>query len=207
MHSGKIKFILDFDDFAPVMPGMDNLLSLKEHFPNFKCTCFTSAFSMSIITRQIDVSKMKEWFGLVKQYPWIEIAPHGFVHQKGEGMTKDAKSSEIFVTAIENLFKENKINFVKVFKAPFWEMSEHLEKELFKRGYTIALNRDDPMSYTDAPKYVYNWSIDEPIPDYHTIKGHGHVYGTNNGLNFCLPNLLKIPQSAEFLTIGEYLKL
>lgn len=209
MSSGKIKqkFILDFDDLSPTSPGLDQLQKMKEHFPTFKCTCFTPAFNPQILTRNITTNKMKEWFKLISDYDWIEIAPHGFIHEKGECMVKDKQAGLIMIDAIENIFTEAGVNFIKVFKAPYWLWNKQFEEALYERGYTVAIDRNNPQSFTDAPKYVWNWSIDNPIPEYHTIKGHGHVYGTNNGIDICLPNLLRIPQSAEFLTIGEYLKL
>lgn len=203
----KQKFILDFDDLMPIIPGIDALFILKEHYPNFKCTCFTPAFSSSVWKNQLSVKKLKEWFKVIHQYNWIEIAPHGFVHEKGECMISDKKSAIKMIDVIERVFKESGTPFVKVFKAPFWQMSKEFEEALFEKGYTVAIDRNNPIFYTEAPKYIWSWSIDEPLPKYHTIKGHGHLHGTNNGLDVCLSNLLKIPTDSEFLTVGEYLKI
>jgi hypothetical protein len=43
------------------------------------------------------------------------------------------------------------------------------------------------------------------MPKYHTVKGHGHIWLTNNGLDRCFPFLLTMPQNARFLTVSEYL--
>jgi len=207
MPSEKIKqtIILDLDDLMPITPGLDHILSMKEHYPNFKCTCFTPAFCSLVWKRQLDVNKVKAWFEMLKQYPWIEIAPHGFVHERGECMV-GRKEAIKMIDTIEMVFRESKTPFIKVFKAPHWEMSKEFEEVLHERGYTIAIDRNNPVSYTNAPKYIWNWSIDEPIMDYPIIRAHGHMHGTNNGLDTCLPNLLKIPTDVEFQTIGEYLK-
>jgi hypothetical protein len=109
------------------------------------------------------------------------------------------------IDIIEGVFKESGTPFVKVFKAPYWQMSKEFEQVLYERGYTVAIDRNNPLFYTPALKYVWNWSIDEPISDYPIIKAHGHMHETKNGLDTCLPNLLKIPTDVEFQTIGEYL--
>jgi hypothetical protein len=188
----------------PITPGLEQLVTMKEHYPNFKCTCFTPAFCSLVWKKQLSVDKVKDWFRMLKQYPWIEIAPHGFVHAKGECMT-NRKDAIKMIDIIETVFKESETPFVKVFKAPHWQMSKEFEQVLYERGYTIAIDRNNPVSHTDAPKYIWNWSTDEPISDYPIIKAHGHMYETNNGLDTCLSNLLKIPTDVIFQTVGEYL--
>ena len=194
------------DDYSPIKPGHDLLVKLKEHFPNFKCTCFTPAFNLKIFTKEVSVEKFKEWGKLVAENgDWIEIAPHGFAHLRGECLEQDRRKWETMILAIENVFKQLGIKFAKVFKAPHWEISKTGEEVLKERGYTLAIDRNNPVVHTDIPTYIFNWSIDEPIPDYHTVKGHGHIWLTPNGLDKCLPNLLKIPQDAQFKFISEYL--
>ena len=91
MLSGEIKqkFIIDLDDLTPTTPGLDHLISMKEHYPGFKCTCFAPAFNSGIFRKQLDVKKFQEWYRMINQYDWIEIAPHGFIHQRGECMVKN----------------------------------------------------------------------------------------------------------------------
>lgn len=200
-------FIIDFDDYSPIKPGHELLVKLKEHFPNFKCTCFTPAFNLKVFTREVSIEKFKQWGKLVAEcQDWIEIAPHGFAHLRGEWLTKDKKQLEIMIKATENVFKQLGIKFVKIFKAPHWEISKEGEEVLKERGYILAIDRNRPVIHTDIPTYVFNWSIDEPIPQYPIVKGHGHIWGTPNGLDRCFPNLLKLPQNAEFLTVSEYLE-
>jgi len=132
MPSGEIKqkFILDFDDLMPVTPGLDHLISMKEHYPNFKCTCFTPAFNAGIFRKQLNVKKFQEWYKMIHEYDWIEIAPHGFVHQRGECLMKDKKIINKMIDTIEGVFKQSETKFIKVFKAPFWEMSKEFEEVL-----------------------------------------------------------------------------
>jgi len=204
--------VIDFDDYSATHPGHHLLLKLKEHFPNFKCTCFTPAFSLAVFFRKMEVEKFKEWGKIVAANSgWIEIAPHGFSHLKGEMLTKDKKRAEMIIKAIENLFGQLGIPFVKIFKAPHWQISPAAEEVLKERGYVLAIDRNKPTVHTDIPTYVWNWDIkDVPFPKhYPVIKAHGHIWttpGIVNGLDECLPNLLQMPQNAKFQFISEYLK-
>ena len=210
MCSPKIKqtFIVDFDDLSCTTPGMDLLFKLKEHFPNFKCTCFTPAFHKDLMTKKVSVDKFKEWGKIIIDNPWIEVAPHGFAHYENEWMISDKRMLNVMMDATENcLGNFLGIPFVKIFKFPHWKGSKEAEEVLLERGYTLAIDRNNPKTYTNIKTYIWNWSIDDiPVPKYHTIKAHGHIWLTNNGLDSCYPNLLKIPTNAEFKTISEYLK-
>ena len=205
----KQTFIIDLDDFSATTPGTDLLLKLKEHYPNFKCTCFTPAFHGGLMNKKVTKEKFLEWGELVRNNNWIEIAPHGFAHSMNEWMITDKKILRMMLLATENcLGKVLKIPFVKVFKFPHWRGSKEAEEVLLENGYTLAIDRNHPETHTDIPTYVWSWSIDNmPIPKYHTLKSHGHIWLTSNGLDTCYGNLLKIPIDSRFLTISEYLKL
>lgn len=201
-------WVMDFDDFIMTRPGFEYLEKIKEHIPQFKCTLFTPAFNLKIFTKEVSVSKFKKWGKLVNEYKdWIEIAFHGFSHLRGEMLETDRRKLEIIIMASENIFGQLGIKPVKVFKAPFWEISKEAEEILKERGYTLAIDRNNPIVHTDIPVYVFNHSAEEPIPHYHLVKSHGHIYGSPNGLDRCLQNVLKIPPNSKFLFISEYLKL
>jgi len=200
-------FIIDLDDFSSLKPGEVQLTKMKEHFPDFKVTLFTTPFDKKYILNQAPVQKLYDWGKLVEaNKDWMEIAVHGFAHERGECMVKDKKEAEILIKAAENVFKKIGVSFVKIFKAPFWEMNEPFEQVLHDMGYVKAIDRNNPIVHTDIPTYTWSWSIETPIPDYHTVKGHGHVVGTNNGIDKELPNLLKLPIDTDFQFISEYLE-
>jgi len=204
--SNKQTYILDADDFSSIRPGYELLLRLKEHFPKFKITLFTPAFHIKYFLKDVPMTKLEKWGRMVQEESdWLEIAPHGFAHLRGEWMTNDRKQIDMQLNAMENVFKRIGLKIIKVFKAPFWEYTEEVEKALLDRGYILAIDRNNPVVRTDIKTYAWNWSIDEPIPKYHTIKGHAHIWGTNNGIDKCFANLLKIPQDSEFKFISEFL--
>ena len=198
--------ILDTDDLSSTKTGFGLLLKMKEHYPQFKCTCFSSALDISLFYKKIKVENYRNWIKLIKQHPWVEIAPHGFCHVKGDSMIKDENKTKAYVRAIENTFKLFDFPYVKVFKAPHWECSDAVEEALKEKNYVLAIDRNNPKVFTDIKTYIFNWSIDEKMPNYPVLKAHGHIHGTNNGLDVCYPNLLKLPTNTIFKTIGEYLK-
>ncbi len=201
----KQTIILDTDDLNCTTPGMDMLFKLKEHYPDFKCTCFTPAFHKDLMTKKVTIEKFKEWGKLLQENPWIEIAPHGFAHYKGEWLINDKEVIRMMLKATENcLGNVLGLDYIKVFKFPHWQGSKEAEEVLKENGYTLAIDRNNPKTYTDIPTYIWNWSIDEPLPKYHTLKAHGHIWLTNNGLDTCYPNLLNMPTDAKFKTVGEY---
>lgn len=185
--------------------GFNFLQKLKDHYPDFKCTLFTVPFHYRYYTREMKIAKLEEWAKLVRGIDWIEMAPHGFAHIRGEWLMTNKKLILTSIKAMENLFKRLELNFIKVFKAPHWELSKETEEILNERGYTLAIDRNNPKTFTNIPTYIFNWSTEDKIPSYHTIKGHGHMWDTPNGLNKCYYNLLRIPVDAEFKFISQYL--
>lgn len=229
----KTQIILDFDDFSLTNLPFEHLIPLKEHFPNLKVTLFTIPFDKNVLGR-VPMEKMEEWAELIKKFDWIEIALHGFAHDYAE-FDVPKKKAESLIRASENMMKgvtikekrkyiwfgpdwlskkkkylDLNIPYVKVFKAPRWQCSAEAYEVLRDRGYTVAVDRNQPRpNITGLPTYVYNWSIEEPFPsDFAVVKAHGHLRANMaNDLDRCYQNLLKMPADAEFLTVSEYLTL
>jgi len=112
------KWVMDVDDLSCTLPGMEYLQKMKEHFPEFKITCFTPAFNLKVFTKQVSIEKFKEWQKMVRDTEWIEVAPHGFAHIQREFLETDKKVLTNMIKAIENIFHQADIDFIKVFKAP-----------------------------------------------------------------------------------------
>lgn len=201
------KFVVELDDFT-VGTALTNLLKIKEHFPNFKVTAFTIPMNISVAKGEMPLEKYKEWAAIVKQYDWIEIAIHGFSHMQDECKNIDRETAELMLTASEKMLKnELGLDYVKVFKAPYWLASKEMYEALANRGYLVAIDRNQlPPDIEGLQTYVYNWSIDEKrLPEGEWIKGHGHFYGTNNDIEFCMANMFdKFDTDSKFFTITEY---
>ena len=198
-------FVMDFDDFT-IHRNMDLLLKIKEHYPNFRVTAFTIPYAQGLAVEERFEEKYKEWAKLIEGYDWIEVAVHGLAHTFGECDITDLDQVKKFMLTTETLLKRIGIKYSKIFKAPYWIMSETFYDYLKEEGWVVALDRNSVPIYSENDDYIYNWSFDEPVPNGTIVKGHGHFIGTNNGIDVCFSNLMKMPTDAKFLTIGEYLK-
>ncbi len=198
------EFCLGIDDFGFLMPNFDIILRLKKTYPDLKLTLFTIALPEQLLIkenlRHFTEEKYKKWAKMINSYDWIQIAPHGLYHTEKEMMGGYTESEEI-VKAIENVFKRVGLKYVKIFKAPHWQYSWFALKLLRDRGYTVALNRNEPIEVPKGLKtFYYNWSFEEPIPHTQKVIGHGHLYKcrSKNDIESYFGNLLKIPSNAKF---------
>jgi len=208
------KFYLEVHDFGYLLPGLDDILRLKEIYPNFKITCFTIPFPQEFFDKDnkkhFKVDKYKEWAQIINSYDWLEVAVHGFSHSPYE-MDVPYDKAIMTIDAFENLFKEVGLKYKKIFVAPYWQYSYDAFVALRDRGYVIGMDRNYPRPVPQGVKtFIYNWSYEEPVLSARQkIVGHGHTTprGVRNGLSQCYLNILnKIPNDAPFGFISEYVK-
>jgi len=207
----KQTFVMEWDDLQFGKPGLDMILKLKEHYPDFKCTLFMTPIPEIILRKKAKPVEYKSWANYLKQ-DWIEICPHGLQHAKGEmefyynkGKKKDVtfKDANLMIDAAEHTFKQLNLPFKKIWRSPFWQTSKGAYKALWDKGYTVAVdpNQDIP---SGGPIYLYNWSTEKPVPYYPLVKGHGHLYGlSTNTIHKCMDKLLNMPSDAEFKFVSE----
>lgn len=201
--------VVDVDDLSPVKLGLETLIKMREHYPNFKVTAFTPALDQSIAQGKTKEKKLKEWADLVKQYDWLEIAPHGFLHLKEE-MLCDYDSAVKIIKGCEAVFKKIGLPFVKIWKSPYWQTSKETYEAMRDHGYVVAVDKNQELP--DVPGlevYIFNKSLEEPFngQEEDVVKWHGHVGGTfYNDISLCAHSITTAPTDARFLTISEYLK-
>lgn len=208
------KFYLEVHDFGYLLPGLDDILRLKDIYPNFKITCFTIPFPEDFFAKEnrkhFKVEKYKEWAKIINSYDWLEVGIHGFSHSAYE-MDVPYDKAITTIEAVENLLKEIGLEYKKLFVAPYWQYSYDAFVALRDKGYVIGMDRNYPRPVPkDAKTFAYNWSMEEPVfSARQKIVGHGHTTsrGVHNGLSQCYLNILnKIPNDAEFGFISEYVK-
>lgn len=201
-----MKICLDLHDFSVLNNRLDLLLKLKERFPNFKVSLFTvpvdakSDFGQFLIRDEI----LKE----VKQnLDWIQIIPHGLTHNSQEMRNCDYKTfkNEI-MPAIKKSFERDGLPFVNGFCAPHWKWSADVVKVLDEEGWWGAIDKNQPNMLSPKKFYRYSHNIDEEFPEAEVLKLHGHLYGTRNDLGKCFNNLLKLPRSAEWHFVTDFLE-
>lgn len=164
---------LEFDDFTEKNNRLDWLWVLKREFPKFKVNVF-APFSLS----------SNGFFYYVNSIDWINLCFHGSKHVNNE-----------MVTAEELKTAQLDYSFSRVYRAPFWQMSDEMYKRLKKLGYKIMLHPDDPR---EGVKYTWNIK-DSPPPDREILFGHGHIQDAcGNGLVEAFGNIMKLPKDTEF---------
>lgn len=206
------KFFIDIDDFGLLLPGLDDLLRIKQHYKDFKITCFTIPFPKEFFLpdnqKLMTGTKYKKWAEFINEYDWIEIAMHGFTHTERE-FDCSYKKAEVMLKAAENLWKEVGLKYKKIFRAPYWQYSYDSLNCLKDKGYVVALDRNHPVAVPEGLKtYTYNWSFEEGIiKQIEQVKGHGHAYntgGTKNPIDLCYENIIKqIPANARFEFVSQ----
>jgi len=206
----KQTFICNFDDLECGLPGFEEILKLKEHYPKLKVTLFMTPIPEIFLKKQITEEKYKEWAQELKK-DWIEICPHGLTHQgqemmfrtnnRGKVVLLDYDTAKLYIEVAEKTFKDLDLPYKKIWKSPHWSTSPEAYKALWKKGYKVAC---DPNQPHPPDTYLYDWSIDRRIPLRPIVKGHGHLSGNNeNHIRRCIKNLLQIPVDAEFLFVSE----
>jgi hypothetical protein len=167
--------IFDLDDFAeqPERNCLNELIVLKNKFPNLKVTLFA-------IPNYGGVDQ-SEFFHFVNSHygDWIQLAVHGWDHHD------NFECSKWTYKEAENLLKEAWFMgcFVKVFKAPGWQISRDTYSVLKNSGFICADHHES--AYTEPgipnkdrrPKTLKVYEIDHPW------MVHGHTWNCcNNGL-------------------------
>ena len=162
---------LDLDDFGEANTRLDWLWILKNEFPNFKVNLFTIPSASSL-----------NFLEYIKTLDWIQICVHGAQHLNNEEVS-------------ESSLKEfNKFGYAKVYRAPFWQLSDEMYNRLKKLDYKIMIN---PSDFREGIKY--NWNIKDSPPELPILYGHGHVQDVcENGLMESLENIMKLPKDTEF---------
>lgn len=224
----KQRIVIEMDDLNFSSIELKYLIQIREHIPQFKVTCFTIPMHPWLMEDTKRFEQYKLWTDMLKDNSdWLEIAVHGYMHDKSE-MVTSYENAKTNILASQRMFTKFKVQekrrffgskwvhyktevpYVKVFKGAGWMMSTEAYEAARDLGYTVAVDRNQPKPTVPGLKmYRYNWSIEEPFPqDFAVIKGHGHMLGMGNDLAMNYQKLLQdLPTDAEYLTVSEYLKL
>ncbi len=202
-----MKICLDLHDWSLSHNRLDLIFELKRRFPNFKVSLFTipndikSDYGSYLIKEEI-VNRVRE------NLDWIQLIPHGLNHNGREMARCDYPTfKDQIIPAIEEAFGKNKLRFEKGFCAPHWKWSEGVVQALDWLGWWGAIDKRQPNMLSTKRFYRYSHCIDEEFPlDTETLKLHGHVYGTRNDLGRCMKNLLKLPISAKWHFVTDFLE-
>jgi hypothetical protein len=169
----KKQVYLDFDDFSESNNRLDWFWMLKKEFPNFKVNLFT-------ITKDCSISFLE----YIKDLDWVQLCIHGTKHLNNEEVSEKDLTD---LTSVE-------LGFTKIYRAPFWQLSDVMYERLKKLGFKIMLHPDD---LREGIKY--NWNIKNSPPPLDILYGHGHIQDVcENGLVESFSNIMKLPKGIEF---------
>ena len=172
LKSSKICY-LDFDDFGETNNRLDWFWTLKKQFPNFKVNLFAIP----------NDNQHLQWMDYLKSLDWIQLCVHGFWHDNNE---------EVPEVMLANDFPAK--GFAKVYRAPFWQLSDNMYQILKKLDYKIMIHPDD-----SREGIKYNWNIKDSPPPLDILYGHGHIQDVcENGLVKAFENIMKLPLDTEF---------
>lgn len=179
----------------------DALLELKKLNPAFKCTLFAIPGEMT--------HELLEWCKANKD--WIELAVHGFYHSSNREC--EEMTIEDFEHFMEFFFDMIEDYFVKVFRAPGWQISNGAFEWLADNDWIIAdqgYNDERRPAYSDS--YVNHdnqFSVHKKVGNPIDVEAyHGHVWDVGwNGIyedNEKVSHLVE--QTKEFKFISESFK-
>ena len=202
-----MKICLDLHDFSVVNNRLNLLLKLKEHFLDFKISLFTVASDVSADWGPFCIrgDLLKE---IKKHLDWIQIIPHGLNHNKELEFCDYRTFKNKIMPSIKEAFDRDGLPFEKGFCAPHWKWSEGVVRALDEEGWWGAVDRNQPNMLSTKKFYRFSHSLHEPYHKFEAevLKLHGHVYGLKNDLGKCMDKLLKLPRSAEWHFVTDFLE-
>ncbi len=201
------KAIFDFDDFSPRNTSFGLLEKIKEHYPGFKVTLFTTPWEIRFaaptpITEHIVLPgggkerKFQAFINAIKENrDWIEIGIHGLTHGPEEFKELSYDDAKKRIMLAEKMFLNTGIPYAKMFKAPFWLLSEDAKQAAKDLGFVVVEDG------------YYNWNLKDDIPmigQDEAYIAHGHVQiSMGNGLEESVHRIYKLPTEIEFGFLSE----
>lgn len=197
---------LDLHDFSVLNSRLDLLLKIKEHYPDFKVSCFTVPVHGVYEMGQGRMYREKTLAKIHEHLDWIQIIPHGLTHMEAEFEHCDRWTMKMVLEAIDEAFTKDGLPYTKGFCAPYWLWSQEVVDVLDEAGWWGAIDRNQPDMLRPKRFYVYSHSLDEPYweSDLDVLKLHGHLDGQSpNDLERCLLGLLKLPSDVQWKFVSE----
>ncbi len=181
--------VLDLDDAYPGNDRMDMLADLKREVPELKVTLFA-----------IPGRCTRAWVREMNDTPWIEIVPHGWMHDTNRECQHWSQQHAMWALA----GAEDRGFEIDGFKAPGWQISDGCYAALSQCGYWVM---DQPYNNHRRPQGMRCYLLGEQPPGIVQIHGHvGHLNGHNaNELEYLVPEILSY-RDAEWKFVSEVVR-
>lgn len=183
-----MKVVLEFDDFNENNHLLSKLFVLKNKYPQFKCTMFAIP------------DHCPEEF--IKGLPdWIELCFHGKSHTPLECQSWNRHD---VIRYDEYSAKYQRLGFKRIFRPPYWVLSQEAYEQFMLLGWKLALHPDDKRLF----HYTYTWNLkDAPDLSKEILYGHGHIQNVcGNGIEESMNRIMMLPEDTEFLFLSEILR-
>jgi len=169
-----MKVFLDFDDFTFSPKQWALIFKLKQYFEKFKVNLFCIPQASH---NPIGADKN-----------WGSFCLHGYKHEMNENVP---------------LAKLNQWPFEKIYKAPFWQLTDKMYQRLINAGWKVMLNSEN--SQENKKGIYFNWNLkNEPDLTKESLIGHGHIQNVcGNGLQESLVRIRLLPKDTEFRFLSE----
>lgn len=175
--------VFDVDDFCDRNNCLEELATLKEHYPNFKCTLFT-------IPAQTSLELLKK----AHKTGYIELCPHGIMHMPNEEL-KTLKPDFL----VETYNKLDTRYYTKGFRPPGWWIQPEHCRALSDKGYWIAIHeKDEGRLRASCTKGYYVCGQRYPYSHHHT-----HNVCNNWIKQDLLQLLINWPKDQKFAYVSE----
>jgi hypothetical protein len=172
--------IVDSDDWSYLHDCRKQLEELKKINPAFKITLFTVPGKTTL--------EMLAW---ASNKDWIELAVHGWMHESNYECEHWSQEECDFILDIGQHY-----GFVKVFKAPGWQISDGCYQACLVRGFVVA---DQP--YNEGRRLMGQKVYEVGDNSLHT---HTWSCNCNNGIEEIWEEIVnKIKDETEFKFISE----
>lgn len=218
-----MKILFEFDDLNP-HPNVDCLPIIKklvEKYPSIVLNFFTVPCYEGMY-----LYDNKEWLEELKSYVElgnVNLAVHGTRHSVLEYKNKTREEALKSLSESYSVFDIAKLPVDKVFRAPYWAISEGTIRALIDLGYTHLYSHKEyeelNNQFADKIKIVYyNWNLRDEWPKLENpltsniIVAHGHTskYGNlscGNGIwdayyKICV--FMNNNPDVEFLKVEDY---
>lgn len=201
---------LDIHDASIFATNWDLLDKLHGRYPKMKLSLFFIPWDYVFENSLARLAKKEGLEKLKANLDWIRLYPHGLTHSQREFEKADEKATDLSLKAIDEILTGEKLPYEKGFCAPYWLWNENVVKSLDKHGWWGAVDRNQPNLPRPKRFYEYSHSIHEPFwadTQAKVWKLHGHMsLPSENALDLCFFNLLKIPSDAEWSFIDEFIE-
>lgn len=200
---------LDLHDFSVIRSRMDLLLELKEHYPKLKVSMFTIPYDYEMEMSQLNLNRHRMLKTIHENLDWIQIIPHGLMHIPREFENCDRHTMKLAMKGIKEAFDKDGLHYINGFCAPQWLWNEQIIKVLDDAGWWGAVDKNQPDMLKTKRYYQYTHSIDEPFWEAKEdiLNLHGHMtLPSQNNLEDCFLNLMKMPRDVEFKYVTEFIQ-